>query len=71
MDGKERTDNLQRVQAGDYRYSRNNLPGYSPTADRLVPRDVVDDQSENGDQRAGIAAVAGLGKLPDGMDDVA
>ena len=55
---------------GDYRpAARAALK--DATADRLVPRDVVDDQSENGDQRAGIAAVAGLGKLPDGMDDVA
>jgi len=69
--GKEWTNRLQGMQVGDDRHRRNHLPGQPSTADGLVPGDVVGDPSENGAQRPGIAAIAGLGQLPHGLDDVA
>ena len=43
------------------------ISGHPDAADGLVPGDVVDDESEEWDQRPGTPAGSGLGKLPDGL----
>jgi len=45
----------------------NDFSGHPDAADGLVPGDVVDDKSEEWDQRPGAPAGSGLGKLPDGL----
>jgi hypothetical protein len=56
-----------RLRTSDFGNGGNDFPGHPDAPDGLVPRDVVDHESEEWDQRPGPPAGSGLGKLPDGL----
>ena len=52
-------------------HGRHRLPGYAETSAALVSSDVVRDQPKAGGECVGVAASAGIGQLPHGVDLVA
>ena len=52
---------VRRLRTTGFGNGGNDFPGHPDTVDGLVPGDVVDDESEEWDQRPGTAAGSGLG----------
>src|SRR5271165_4811470 len=62
-----RTLAVCRLRTSGFGNGGNDFSRHADAPDGLVPGDVVDDESEEWDQRPGTAAGSGLGKLPDGV----
>jgi len=56
-----------RLRASDLRDGGDDFPRYPDSADDLVSRHVVGNQSEERRQCPGATASLGLGELPDGL----
>lgn len=63
-----RTLAVRRLRPSDLYHGWNSFSGYEDSVDGLVSGHVVGHESEERGQRAGLAACAWMGQLPDGLD---